>query len=255
MILDLFKLDGKVAVVTGANTGLGQGMAVALAEAGAKVVGVGRRSCAETKEKIEAFGGSFTEVLADLSTTAAVDTVLSGALDAYGRVDILVNNAGVRDEGLRPVDKVTDSEIDRVVGINTKGVMYCTRAVLKDMLKNKKGVIINVASSAGLSGGGGAAYVASKAAILGITKHTAIRCAKSGVRCNALCPSMIKTPMADTTGEIMDSDMMESVMAHSDLTLPVCSAQDVANSILFFASDEAAPITGQCVALDYGSNL
>ena len=73
MILDLFKLDGKVAVVTGANTGLGQGMAVALAEAGAKVVGVGRRSCAETKEKIEAFGGSFTEVLADLSTTAAVD--------------------------------------------------------------------------------------------------------------------------------------------------------------------------------------
>ena len=95
MILDLFKLDGKVAVVTGANTGLGQGMAVALAEAGAKVVGVGRRSCAETKEKIEAFGGSFTEVLADLSTTAAVDTVLSGALDAYGRVDILVNNAGI----------------------------------------------------------------------------------------------------------------------------------------------------------------
>lgn len=118
MILDLFKLDGKVAVVTGANTGLGQGMAVALAEAGAKVVGVGRRSCAETKEKIEAFGGSFTEVLADLSTTAAVDTVLSGALDAYGRVDILVNNAGI----IKRCDAVdvTEADWDTVIDINER---------------------------------------------------------------------------------------------------------------------------------------
>ena len=251
------RLKGKTALITGGNSGVGEATAMLFAREGADVVITARRGeqLKIVAEKIKAGGGSVLAIRGDVSKPYDSEMRVSRTLETFGKLDILVNNAGVRDEGLRPVDKVTDSEIDRVVGINTKGVMYCTRAVLKDMLKNKKGVIINVASSAGLSGGGGAAYVASKAAILGITKHTAIRCAKSGVRCNALCPSMIKTPMADTTGEIMDSDMMESVMAHSDLTLPVCSAQDVANSILFFASDEAAPITGQCVALDYGSNL
>ena len=239
------RLKGKTALITGGNSGVGEATAMLFAREGADVVITARRGeqLKIVAEKIKAEGGSVLAIRGDVSNPDDSEMLVSRTLETFGKLDILVNNAGVRDEGLRPVDKVTDS------------VMYCTRAVLKDMLKNKKGVIINVASSAGLSGGGGAAYVASKAAILGITKHTAIRCAKSGVRCNALCPSMIKTPMADTTGEIMDSDMMESVMAHSDLTLPVCSAQDVANSILFFASDEAAPITGQCVALDYGSNL
>ena len=95
MILDLFKLDGKVAVVTGANTGLGQGMAVALAQAGAKVLGVARRSCEDTKNKIEADGGVFAEVIADLSDMASIDVVMKAAIDTYGRVDILVNNAGI----------------------------------------------------------------------------------------------------------------------------------------------------------------
>ena len=95
MILDMFNLKGKVAVVTGANTGLGQGMAVALGQAGAKVVGVARRSCEDTKKKIEEFGGEFTEVIADLSTTEPVQRILDEALAAYGRVDILVNNAGL----------------------------------------------------------------------------------------------------------------------------------------------------------------
>ena len=256
-VMKSFSLEGKVALVTGAAYGIGFAIAEAYAKAGAKIVFNcrGQEHMDLAMKAYEEKGIDAKGYLCDVTDEAQVADMIQDIEKTVGTIDILVNNAGVRDEGLRPVDKVTDSEIDRVVGINTKGVMYCTRAVLKDMLKNKKGVIINVASSAGLSGGGGAAYVASKAAILGITKHTAIRCAKSGVRCNALCPSMIKTPMADTTGEIMDSDMMESVMAHSDLTLPVCSAQDVANSILFFASDEAAPITGQCVALDYGSNL
>ena len=251
-------LEGKTAVITGAARGIGKAIALKFAREGANIAFTDLKideNAQATEKEIAALGVKGKGYASNAADFEDTHRVVQEILKDFGRIDILVNNAGVRDEGLRPVDKVTDSEIDRVVGINTKGVMYCTRAVLKDMLKNKKGVIINVASSAGLSGGGGAAYVASKAAILGITKHTAIRCAKSGVRCNALCPSMIKTPMADTTGEIMDSDMMESVMAYSDLTLPVCSAQDVANSILFFASDEAAPITGQCVALDYGSNL
>ena len=167
-----------------------------------------------------------------------------------------MNNAGVLDEGLLPIDKVADSEIDRIIDINTKGTMYFIRAALEIMLKNKSGSIVNVDSIAGVNGGGGAAYVASKAAGLGITKHTAMRCAKDGVRCNAICPGMIKTPMtAGQTMDSMDPDMMGAMAVHSDLRLPACSAEDVANSILFLASDESAPVTGQCIVLDYGANL
>lgn len=250
------RLEGKTALITGGNSGVGEATATLFAREGAKVIIAARREeqLKKVAEKIQAEGGSVLAIRGDISKPEDSVMLVSKTLETFGELDILVNNAGVRDEGLRPIDKVTDNEIDRVVNINTKGTMYCIRAALKVMLKNKKGSIINVSSVAGISGGG-AAYVTSKAAILGITKHTAIRCAQSGVRCNALCPSMIKTPMADTTGESMDSDMMGAVVAHSDLSLPVCTAEDVANSILFLASDEAAPITGQCISLDYGSTL
>lgn len=251
------RLEGKTALITGGNSGVGEATAVLFAREGANVIITARREkqLEEVAAKIRAEGGSVLVIRGDVSNPKDSVKMVSKAVETFGKLDILVNNAGVRDNGLRPVDKVTDSEIDRVVGTNAKGTMYCIRAALKEMLKNKRGSIVNVASVAGISGGGGAAYVASKAAILGITKHTAIRCAKSGVRCNALCPSMIKTPMAVTAGETMDAEMMEALTAHSDLTLPACSAEDVANSILFFSSDEAAPITGQCITLDYGSNL
>ena len=236
---------------------MGEATADLFAREGANVIITARREkqLEEVAAKIQAEGHSVLVIRGDISNPKDSVMLVSKAVETFGGLDILVNNAGVRDEGLQPVDKVTDSEIERVVGINAKGTMYCIRAALKEMLKNKKGSIVNVASVAGLNGGGGAAYVASKAAILGITKHTAMRCAKSGVRCNALCPSMIKTPMAVTTGETMDPEMMEALTAHTDLTLPACSAEDVAKSILFFSSDEAAPITGQCITLDYGSSL
>ena len=117
MILDLFKLDGKVAVVTGANTGLGQGMAVALAQAGAKVL-VARRSCEDTKNKIEADGGAFAEVIADLSDMASIDVVMKAAIDTYGRVDILVNNAGI----IKRQDAIefTEENWDSVIQVNQK---------------------------------------------------------------------------------------------------------------------------------------
>lgn len=251
------RLAGKTALITGGNSGVGEATAILFAREGAKVVIAARREkqLNEVAATIKEMGGTALAICGDVSKPEDSERLVSKAVEAFGGLDILVNNAGVRDQGLRPVDKVTDSEIDRVLGINTKGTMYCIRAALKEMLKDKKGSIINVSSSAGINGGGGSAYVASKAAILGITKHTAMRCAKSGVRCNALCPSMIKTPMAETAGEEMDAEMMSALNAHSDLTLPACSAQDVANSILFLASDESAPITGQCIILDYGSNL
>ena len=236
------RLEGKVAIITGGNSGVGEQTAKRFAKEGAKVVITARR-----KEKLES-------VAADIEADGGTVLALQG--EHFGTLDILVNNAGVLDEGLLPIDKVADSEIDRIIDINTKGTMYFIRAALEIMLKNKSGSIVNVDSIAGLNGGGGAAYVASKAAGLGITKHTAMRCAKDGVRCNAICPGMIKTPMtAGQTMDSMDPDMMGAMAVHSDLRLPACSAEDVANSILFLASDESAPVTGQCIVLDYGANL
>ena len=246
MILDLFKLDGKVAVVTGANTGLGQGMAVALAEAGAKVVGVGRRSCAETKEKIEAFGGSFTEVLADLSTTAAVDTVLSGALDAYGRVDILVNNAGITKDGL--LMRMSEEDFSDVIDVNLKGTFHCIRFASRQMMKQRSGKIINLASVVGISGNAGQVnYAASKAGIIGMTKSAAKELASRGITVNAVAPGFIETEMT----EVLSDKLKEEMRGQIPLAR-MGQPEDVAKAVAFLASEHASYITGQVLQIDGG---
>ena len=244
MILDLFKLDGKVAVVTGANTGLGQGMAVALAEAGAKVVGVGRRSCAETKEKIEAFGGSFTEVLADLSTTAAVDTVLSGALDAYGRVDILVNNAGIS-ENTSFMD-YTEETFDKVMDLNVKGVFNTTRVAAECMVARGKGVILSTSSMVSISGQpSGFAYPASKFAVNGLTVSLARELGPKGIRVNAVAPGITETDMMKAVPKEVIEPMIERIPLRR-----LGQPEDIANAFVFLASDEASYITGVILSVD-----
>lgn len=249
MILDLFKLDGKVAVVTGANTGLGQGMAVALAEAGAKVVGVGRRSCAETKEKIEAFGGSFTEVLADLSTTAAVDTVLSGALDAYGRVDILVNNAGI----IKRCDAVdvTEADWDTVIDINEKVVFFLSQAFVKQYIKQQDGgKIINVASMLSYQGGIRVpSYTASKSAIMGLTKALANEWAKYNINVNAIAPGYMAT---NNTAQLRsDDDRSDEILSR----IPAGrwgTPEDMQGAVVWLASKASDYVNGYTVAVDGG---
>lgn len=249
MILDLFKLDGKVAVVTGANTGLGQGMAVALAEAGAKVVGVGRRSCVETKEKIEAFGGSFTEVLADLSTTAAVDTVLSGALDAYGRVDILVNNAGI----IKRCDAVdvTEADWDTVIDINEKVVFFLSQAFAKQYIKQQDGgKIINVASMLSYQGGIRVpSYTASKSAIMGLTKALANEWAKYNINVNAIAPGYMAT---NNTAQLRsDDDRSDEILSR----IPAGrwgTPEDMQGAVVWLASKASDYVNGYTVAVDGG---
>ena len=147
MILDKFRLDGKVAVVTGANTGLGQGMCVALAQAGAKVCGVARRSCDETKAIIEKDGGEFLEIIADLGSTEPINRIISEAKAKFGSVDILVNNAGIisREDAVN----VEEADWDRVIDINQKVVFFMAQAFAKEfMAQNTGGEIINVCSMA-----------------------------------------------------------------------------------------------------------
>lgn len=253
------RLNDKVVVITGGNSGVGEATAKLFAKEGATVVISARRVEALEKvaKEIEALGGTVLSVPTDISKVEDCEKLIDLTVEKFGRIDVLVNNAGVLDTGLKAIDKFLDSDLDKVIDINQKGTMYCMRAALKHMLAAKRGSIVNVASVAGYNGGGGASYVSSKAAIIGVTKHAAMRSAASGVRCNVICPGSIITPMTagmDYTN--MDMEMFGAMSAHSDIKgCKPCSADDVANVLLFFASDESKPLTGQAIVCDYGANL
>lgn len=252
------RLEGKVAIITGGNSGVGAATAKRFAEEGAKVVISARREAPlkAVADEILAAGGEVLPVVGDISKPEDAAALVEAAVAKYGKLDILVNNAGVLDSGLKAIDKFTEEDVNKVLDINTKGTMYMIREASKVMEKANYGSIVNVASVAGVMGCGGAAYVASKAAIVGLTRHTALRFCGKGVRCNAICPGSIATPMvADMRPENMDMDIFGQMMKHNDLKVPICMPQDVANMILFFASDEARAITGQSIVTDFGSTL
>ena len=252
------RLEGKIAIITGGNSGLGSTTAQLFAKEGACVVITARREAQllEVAEKIRKSGGEVLPVVADISRKGDADMVVAKTIEAYGKVDILVNCAGVLEAGLKPIDRFTDDDLDRIVDINQKGTMYCIRAAAKEMSKTGYGSIVNVASIAGVMGCGGAAYVSSKAAVVGITRHTGLRFAVTNIRCNAVCPGTIVTPMVATTDPAtLDPDMMGQMAKHSDLKVRPCMPEDVANIILFLASDESAAITGQALHTDFGSTL
>ncbi len=251
------RLEGKVVIVTGGNSGVGEATAIKLAKEGAKVVISARREAQllAVAEKIKAEGGEVTTVVCDISKPEDAKKVVEAAVAAYGKLDAMVNNAGVLEAGLKPIDRVLDEDMDRIIEINEKGTMYCIREATNAMKENG-GSIVNVASVAGVMGCGGAAYVASKAAIVGITRHTALRFAGQGIRCNAVCPGSIVTPMTmNGKAEDMDPDMMMQMYKHNDLKIRPCYADDVANIIVFLASDESAAITGQAIVSDFGASL
>lgn len=249
-------LKGKTAVITGGNSGVGAATALLFARSGANVVISARRQAAleEVAEKIKAEGGNVLTVPTDISKDEDCKSLMKAAVDAFGRIDILVNNAGVLDTGLAPVDKFDDVETQKVISINQIGTMQCIRAALQYMTEGA--TIVNVASVAGVNGGGGAAYVSTKSAIIGITKHTALLLADKYIRCNAVCPGTIVTPMTmNMKPEALDMRMMGAMSKHADLKIRPCMADDVANIIGFFASDDSKALTGQVVVSDFGASL
>ncbi len=250
------RLTGKTAVITGGNSGVGAAAALLFAAEGANVVISARRAepLEEVAAKIREQGGRVLAVPTDISKDDDCNALMQAACDEFGGIDILVNNAGVLDTGLKGVDKYLDSDLDKVLAINEKGTMQCIRAALGKMQSGAS--IVNVASVAGVNGGGGAVYVASKSAIIGITKHTALMLADKGIRCNAVCPGNILTPMtAGMNPADMDMSVMGAMSKHSDLKVGFCKAEDVANILLFFASDESKAITGQAIVSDFGASL
>ena len=249
MSLNMFSLEGKTAVVTGANTGLGQGICVAYAQAGANVIGVARRSCQETADKIAAFSGNFTEVIADLSDVSLIPHIVEEAGKAYGRVDILVNNAGI----IKRCDAadVTMEDWDSVININEKMVFFLSQAFAKTWLADGKGgKIINIASMLSYQGGIRVpAYTASKSAVMGVTKAMANEWAGHNINVNASAPGYMATNNTENLRK--DGQRSEEILSR----IPAGrwgTPEDIAGAAIFLASDAAAYVHGFTLAVDGG---
>ncbi len=248
MILDKFRLDGKVAVVTGANTGLGQAMCVALAQAGAKVCGVARRSCAETQEMIEKDGFVFKEIIADLATTEKIPFILESVKEAFGRVDILVNNAGMilREDA----ENVTEEDWNRVISLNQNVVYFMCQAFGKEFIAQGSGKIVNIASMLSYQGGIRVpAYCASKSAVMGITKALANEWASKGVNVNAIAPGYMATNNTDNLRK--DKDRSEAIIDR----IPAGrwgTPEDMSGAVVFLCSQASDYVNGFTLAVDGG---
>lgn len=249
MILDSFKLTGKVAIVTGADTGLGQGMALACAEAGADVVGVSIVPCTETKAQVEALGRKFVEVVANLSKPEEIDKVMQIALNSFGKIDILFNNAGI----IKRNDAIdfTLEEWDSVMDINIRAVFYFSQAVAKQFIKQGEGgKIINTASMLSFQGGIRVpSYTSSKSAVKGLTMALANEWAKYGICVNAIAPGYMETnnTTALRADPVRNKAILERIPANRWGT-----PQDLKGIAVFLASSASDYINGYTIAVDGG---
>lgn len=246
MILDKFSLKGKVAIVTGSNTGLGQGISRAFVEAGAKVVGVSRRPSTETKELL---GDNFHNVIADLSTVDVIPAIVEETVKKFGRIDILVNNAGIikRQDSL----EFTEENWDSVLNVNLKTVFFLTQAVAKQFIKQQSGgKVINIASMLSYQGGIRVpSYTASKSAIRGVTMTLANEWAKYGINVNGIAPGYMATNNTEQLRQ--DEERSADILAR----IPAGrwgTPEDLEGAAVFLASSASDYVNGFTIAVDGG---
>lgn len=242
-------LDGNVAIVTGASRGIGRAVALKLAEAGAKVVinYAGNHAAAQEVEAlIKDKGGEALLVQADVSNAEAVEEVVKQTMDAFGRIDILVNNAGITRDGL--LMRMKEEDWDAVINTNLKGVFLCTKSVARIMMKQRSGKVINLTSVVGVIGNAGQAnYAAAKAGVIGFTKSMARELASRGITVNAIAPGYITTDMTAVLPEQVKTEFISKIPLGK-----LGSPENVADAVLFLASDAAQYITGQTLHVDGG---
>lgn len=247
------ELKEKVAIITGARRGMGRSHALKLAEAGAKVVvsDISLEDCQKVVEEIEKAGGEALAVKCDVTKKEEVEEMVKKTIERFGRIDILVNNAGIAQ--FKPFLELTEEDWDRTLDINLKGYFLCAQAAAKEMVKQKSGVIINIASVAMGQQGVGfpnlVHYCASKGGIVGMTEALAVELAPYNIRVNTISPGMIETPMIDPVKK--DPKMMEALLTRVPMHR-VGQPEEVSNLVLFLASDESSYMTGSTVVIDGG---
>jgi 2-deoxy-D-gluconate 3-dehydrogenase len=245
----LFDLHGKTAIVTGCNAGLGQGMAVALAEAGADIVGVNRSDASATRAGVEATGRRYADVKADLSTTADIPAIVATSVSTFGRIDILVNNAGIirRAEAL----EFTERDWDDVIAVNLKTVFFLSQAVARQFVaQGGGGKIINIASMLSFQGGIRVpSYTASKSGVLGLTRLLACEWAKRRINVNAIAPGYMETN--NTAALRADAQRNEAILARIPADRWGVPA-DLAGAVVFLASSASDYVHGHALAVDGG---
>lgn len=246
------RFTGRVALVTGAASGIGQATAVAFAREGARVAILDRTADAlqPTAEAVREAGGEGLVLACDIARSEQVEAAIAETVATFGRLDIAFNNAGVENVAA-PVAEIALADWDRILDINLRGTFVCMKHEIAQMLRQGGGVIVNTASGAGIRGvAGGASYAASKHAVIGLTKSAALDYASANIRVNAVLPGNIATPMMDrfTGGDIQKAIDLEPV---GRLGRP----EEIAEAVLWMSADLGAFVTGAAVSVDGGWSL
>ncbi|MBE5755749.1 MAG: SDR family oxidoreductase [Clostridiales bacterium] len=250
------RLQDKVAVVTGASSGVGREIALLFAKEGAKVVAVARRAerLADLEAQSKDLPGEIVAFAGDISVEETNAKMIDFAVEKFGKFDILINNAGVMDN-FAPVENLDTELLQRLMAVDVYGPAWATRKAVNVFMKNKTaGSIVNVASIAGICGGkSGCAYTMAKHAVIGLTKNTAFSCRLDNIRCNAICPGGINTEMTNPAlFANADQKGLQSAMLAGNFGTRSAEPEEIANVALFLASDEAAVVSGAIVTADSG---
>ena len=246
------QLEGRVALVTGGGSGIGRASAVALAKEGAKLVvaDINEAGGRQTAQQIQAMGGEAVAIRVDVSQTADVQDAVETALQTYGRLDCAHNNAGVAYGNRVLTADISEEQWDRMLAINLKGIWLCMKYEIPPMLHQGIGVIVNTASVAGLVGQRGwGAYAASKHGVIGLTKSAAMDYATAGIRVNAVCPGVIRSPM--TEQGLSDPERAAELAGRHPMGR-VGTPEEVAAAVVWLCSDAASFMTGHALAVDGG---
>ena len=244
--------EGKVALVTGAGSGIGRATALVFAREGAKVVvsDIVVEGGQETVQQIEAAGGEAIFVKADVSQAADVEALITQTVETYGRLDCAFNNAGI-EGGMKLTIDCTKEEFDRTIAVNLTGVWLCMKYEIQQMLSQGSGAIVNTASAAGLVGFPSLPdYVASKHGVVGLTKTAALEYAKSGIRVNAVCPGVIQTPMVERGAQL--SPGFDELAVSMEPVGRFGQPAEVGEAVVWLCSDAASFVTGIPMQVDGG---